>query len=515
MDRRLFLGLVGILLATMASEFNDQVTAIALVDVRGGFSISRDPGTWIQSLYVSAEIVGMAVSPWMLVTFSLRRWTLFSIALCGVSSALIPFSPNIEAIYALRLAQGFAGGLLIPLLMTTALRVFSNPNLRLYGLAVYALTAGFTAGLGASLAALWTDLVDWRFVFFQAVPTTMLAGALVWYGGRQDEPRYERFRILDWRGFLLLVVGFGAFSTMLLQGDRLDWFNSKLICVLALLSALGIPLFLLNEWLHPLPLIKLQLLGRRNIAYGCIALFTFLIIAQAGSTVPLTYLQATQGYRPLQAQLVTLEVALPQLLLLPAVAYVLDFDVDPRLVSLIGLGLMLISCVGPSFVDYTWNRDQFYFWQAFQMLGQPMVTMSLLELITNAVKGPEEAPFVSALINTPRAVSEAVAAWLLELIARWRGNLHSDRIVDQLGQNRFELALNTASFGVPPTPTNPAPAASADLGQALSLAVQQQVTVLTIADTYLILGALTALLMVVVVLLPVHTPPPRIALTRG
>jgi DHA2 family multidrug resistance protein len=369
--------------------------------------------------------------------------------------------------------------------------------------------------MAASLAALWTEFVDWRVIFLQAVPTTMLAGALVWYGESQDEPDYERFRIFDWRGVLLLVVGFGAFSTMLLQGDRLDWFNSKLICVLALVSALGIPLFLLNEWLHPLPLIKLQLLGRRNIAYGCIALFTFLIIAQAGSAVPLTYLQEVQGYRPLQAQLVTLEVALPQLLLLPAVAYVLDFDVDPRLVSLIGLGLMLVSCIGPSFVDYTWNRDQFYFWQAFQMLGQPMVTMSLLELTTNAVKGPREAPFVSALINTPRGVAEAVAAWLLLLVARWRGNLHSDRIVDQLGQNRFELALNTASFGVPPTPTNPAGAASADPIQALSLAVQQQVTILSIADTYLILGALTVLLMVVVVLLPVHTPPPRIVLTRG
>ena len=149
------------------------------------------------------------------------------------------------------------------------------------------------------------------------------------------------------------------------------------------------------------------------------------------------------------------------------------------------------------------------------MVGQPMVTMSLLELVTNAVRGPEEAPFVSALINTPRAVSGAVAVWLLQLIARWRGNLHSDRIVDQLGQNHFELALNTASFGVPPTPTNPAGAASADPVQALSLAVQQQVTVLSIADTYLVLGALTALLMVVVVLLPVHTPPPRIALVKG
>jgi hypothetical protein len=32
---------------------------------------------------VSAEIIGMAVSPWLVVTFTLRRWTLFAIALCG------------------------------------------------------------------------------------------------------------------------------------------------------------------------------------------------------------------------------------------------------------------------------------------------------------------------------------------------------------------------------------------------------------------------------------------------
>jgi len=45
--------------------------------------------------------------------------------------------------------------------------------------------------------------------------------------------------------------------------------------------------------------------------------------------------------------------------------------------------------------------------------------------------------------------------------------------------------------------------------------VQQQVTVLTIADTYLVLGALTVLLMCLVMLLPVHTPPPRIALVKA
>src|SRR3982074_2698479 len=234
----------------MTSEFNDQVTSIALIDVRGALGIGHDSGTWIESLYVSAEIVRMAISPWLLVTLTLRRWTLFAIALCGASSALIPFSPNVEAIYTLRLLQGLAGGLIFPLLMPPAFRVLT-PDIRLYGLAVYALTATFTPALASTLAALWTDIVDWRFVFLQTIPLCSLAGVLVWYCLHQDQPKYERFRVLDWAGPLLR--GTRAISTMVYQGDRLDWFNSSLICVLALVSAVAIPLFLVNEWFHPLP----------------------------------------------------------------------------------------------------------------------------------------------------------------------------------------------------------------------------------------------------------------------
>jgi len=352
-------GLSGVLIAAVTSEFNDQVTSIALTDVRGALGIGHDSGTWIESLYVSAEIVGMAISPWLLMTFTLRRWTLFAIALCGASSVLIPFSPNIEAIYALRLLQGLAGGLIIPLLMTAALRILT-PNVRLYGLAVYALTATFTPALAATVAAFWTEIVDWRFVFLQTIPLCSLAGVLVWYCLQQDQPRYERFRMLDWRGALLLVIGAGALSTMLYQGDRLDWFNSRPICVLALVSAVAIPLLLVNEWFHPLPLLKLQMLGRRNLAYGALGLFTFLVISQSGSTVPLRYLQEVQGYRPLQSNQLTLEIAASQLVMLPAMALLLDYKrVDSRIVSLVGLALILTSCIGSAFLTVYWNRDQY------------------------------------------------------------------------------------------------------------------------------------------------------------
>jgi MFS transporter, DHA2 family, multidrug resistance protein len=513
---KLFIGLTGILIAAITSEFNDQVTSLALVDIRGALGISYDPGTWIQSLYGSAQIVGMAFSPWLLTTFTLRRWTLFSIALCGVASTLIPFCPNIESIYALRLLQGLAGGLIIPLLMVTALRALKDPSVRLYGLAFYALSASFTSGLAASFAALWTDLVGWRLVFFQALPLCTVAAALVWYGDPQDQPHYERFHCADWRGVLLAIIGFGALSTMLYQGDRLDWFNSQLICVLALISVVALPLFVVNEWFHPLPLLKPQLLGRRNIAYGAVGLFTFLIIAQAGATVPLQFLQQVQGYRPMQSNLITLEIALPQLVLLPAVAFLLDFRrVDARVVSFVGLALMLTACIGLSFVDYTWNRDQLYRWQAFQAVGQPLVILPLLMFSTNAIKDPSEAPYVSSLINTPRALSEVVAVWLFALIDRWRGNLHSDRIIDQIGQNRFRLPQNGGVMSaIPIPPFADAPPHAPHGLQALSDAVRQQVTVLTAADTFLILAALTIFLMMVLLLLPVRSLPPRIELAK-
>jgi DHA2 family multidrug resistance protein len=515
LDIKPLFGLGGVLIAAMTAEFNDQVTSIALADVRGALGIGHDSGTWIECLYVSAEIVGMAISPWLLVTFTLRRWTLFAIALCGASSVLIPFSPNIEAIYALRLLQGLAGGLIIPLLMTVAFRVLT-PDIRLYGLAVYALTATFTPALAATVAALWTDIVGWRFVFLQTIPLCSLAGVLVWYCLQQDHPRYERFRLLDWRGALLLVIGTGALSTLLYQGDRLDWFDSRLICVLALVSALAIPLLLVNEWFHPLPLLKLQLLGRRNFAYGALGLFTFLVVSQAGSTVPLRYLQEVQGYRPLQSNLITLEIAAAQLVMLPAMALLLDCErVDSRIVSLVGMGLILASCFGSSFLTVYWNRDQFYSWQLLQAVGQPMVIMPLLMMTTNTVAGPAEGPFAAALVNTSRALAEAASAWILGLIDRWRNALHSSRMIDEAGQDRWRVIQGNGVLPKYPPPLTPDGQLRVPNSlQAFGHAIEQQVTILSTSDTFLILGALTVFLMVVVMTLPVRTMPPRIQFAK-
>jgi DHA2 family multidrug resistance protein len=49
--------------------------------------------------------------------------------------------------------------------------------------------------------------------------------------------------------------------------------------------------------------------------------------------------------------------------MLPAMALLLDYRrLDSRVVSLVGLGLILVSCIGSSFLTIYWSRDQFFLW---------------------------------------------------------------------------------------------------------------------------------------------------------
>ena len=515
MEIKPLVGLAGVVIAALTAEFNDGVTSAALPDVLGGLGLDRDQGTWLPTLYATGQVIGMALSPWLAVTLTVRRWGLFAIALCCVSSIFIPCTSNLSLIYAMSLARGLSGGLIIPLLLIVGLRVLAPP-IRLYGLALYALSATFGPNFSETLAALWTGFVGWQFVFYEALPFCAAAAVLVWYGVAQDAPHTERFRKADWRGALLIVIIAGTLVPMLEQGDRYDWFNSQVICVLALVSAVAIPLFVINEIYHPLPLFGFFLLKRRNVTYALITLFTFLLLALAGSALPLDFLQRVQGFRPRQSQIVTLAVALSQLVLLPLMAVVLNFErVDSRVVSFIGLACILGACIGNVFLTSVLQSSGFLIWQGLVAIGEPMVVMPLLMMATNALRKPEEGPLGSALVNSCRAIAEPVGAWLLQLIMRWRGSLHYSRIVDQSGQQRFSvLQAPVLSPGLaPPLLPDGRPRAPGSL-EAFSRVVQEQATVLTLSDAFVVIGGITVALMVVLVTLPERTYPPRIALAQ-
>jgi DHA2 family multidrug resistance protein len=284
-----------------------------------------------------------------------------------------------------------------------------------------------------------------------------------------------------------------------------------------LAAVVCIPLFLVNEAVVEAPLIRLDLLKRHNYAYAVVGFMLILIIGLSASQVPISFLEQVQGYRPLQAHVLTLSLALPQLILLPITALLLNIEwLDSRLINAVGLLCILAACVGGALVTSDWNREQFLVWQLLQSVGQAFVLMSLLEEGTNAVK-PEEGPFASALFNTSRVIAQGLGIASLDLIDRLRGSVHRVHILDELGQRQADLlrlgpahhTLSHPALTLGGSPRSPAALA------ALNNAVVAQTTTLTTIDTFLIMGALVIVLMVVLALLPVRTLPPRIALAKS
>ncbi|AIG04077.1 major facilitator family transporter [Pseudomonas fluorescens] len=483
---RIIIGLVGVLLAVLVSGLNEMVTKVALADIRGALYIGFDEGTWLVAAYTATSVSAMAFAPWCSVTFSLRRFTLWAIGLFTLLGVLCPLAPNYESLLLLRTAQGLAGGALPPMLMTVALR-FLPANVKLYGLAGYALTATFGPSLGTPLAALWTEYVGWQWAFWQIVAPCLLAMAAVAYGLPQDPLRLERLRQFNWRGLLL---GFPAICMLvigILQGNRLDWFESPLITTLLVGGGLLLVLFMLNEWTHPMPFFKLQMLGLRNLSFALIVLAGVLVVLQAVIILPSSYLAQVQGYRPLQTAPVMLIMALPQLLALPLVAALCNLRwVDCRWVLGIGLGMLTLSCIGGAQLTSVWVRDEFYVLQLLQIFGQPMAVLPLLMLSTGSIV-PTDGPFASAWFNTVKGLAAVVATGVIEVLTTHRLHFHSTMLVDALGNS---------------------PLADSD-ATGLAHRLHQQAVVLTASDLYYVMAGVAVALILLIFWMPTRIFPPR------
>lgn len=491
-------GLIGVLLAVLVSGFNEHVTEIDLPDMRGALGIGHDEGTWLTAIYEAFQISAMAFAPWFAVTFSIRRFTVAMVALFGALAAVAPFVPDLPSLYALRAVQGFAGGCMPPMLMTVALR-YLPPGIKIYGLGAYALTATFGPNLGTPLAAFWFESFGWRWVFWEIIPFCVVAIALVAAGLPQDPLRLERFRQFDWRGLLLGGPGICMLVFGLMQGDRLDWFNSPFIVHMLVGGVFLFGLFMVNEWFHPAPFFRIQMLRQRNLSFALITITGVLMMVSVTAVVPSLYLVEVRGYRPLQIAPMALVVALPQLVALPLVAALCNIRwVDCRWVLAGGLMLIALSCLGGTLLTSDWIRDNFFALQALLVLGQPMTIIPILMLATLKL-APTDGPFVSGMFNMVKGLANVIAAAVVDILLTWREHLHSNVLLDGAGRGWFARQAGTAAGQ-----NSPQPAVLA----ALAHAVHDQALVLASADIYLVMVGVAVVMLLLNLILPQRVYPP-------
>lgn len=471
---RLIAGLLGIFLAAVMAGLNNRVGALGLVDVRGALGFGSDDASWLTTAYAAGELAAMPFATWFAITLSLRRFHVAMVAACLVLALAAPLVQNLPSLLLLRGLQGLANGALIPLLMMAALR-FLPPPVRLYGLALYSMTATFAPNIATWLTGQWGDgFSEWRLVYWHVVPLAALCIGLVGWGIPAAPAQPARFAQANWFGMAFGLPGLCVLAVALDQGGRLDWFHSPFI-TLAMGAGIGLTaVFLLSEWFHPAPFIKLQLLGRRNLGLGFSVFFLLLVVMSSGSLLPAAYLGSVQGYRALQSAPVGLIVGLPQLVLAPLTALLLYRKwVDARMLFAAGLLLIALACFLGSRLTSEWIGTQFVWAQVLQCVGQPLAVVPMLFLATSVVQ-PPEGPYVSGIVNTLRALGSLAGGSMVSQLVVSRGRFHAEMLLDAGG---LAAAAQPAAAGT-------------DMARLFA----EQAQVLASADAYRVLGALALLL---------------------
>lgn len=490
---RLSAGLLGILLAAMVSGLNNRVPGLVLADIQGVMGFSHDSASWLTTAYSAGELAAMPFATWFAITFSLRRFHLTMLLTALLLSLAIPFVQDLYLLLILRALQGIFSGALIPCLMMAALR-FLPLSIRLHGLALYALTATFSPNVAIWLATLCVDkLADWRWIYWHVIPIGLIAALLVAWGVPKMPTALPRLKDADWFGMLLGIPGVILLVVGLDQGVRLDWFNSPIIIASFMVGGTMTLLFLISEWRHPAPFVKLQILKRRNLGLG-FTVFTFLLILSGTAvTLPTNVLSQLQGFRLEQSSYIGLIVGLPQLILGSCVALLLYQKwTDARILFSFGLLCISMACWMGSGITSEWMVHEFLYAEILYMLGLPLTIIPLLFLSTSVVQ-PMEGPYVSGIVNILRAISSVLGGALIGQLTTIRTRFHSEMLMDKAGYMTARLSADYFDLA------------------SLSKVISQQASVLATADVYRIFSIMALLLIPVVMKLnyipaPIATP---------
>jgi DHA2 family multidrug resistance protein len=312
---------VAVAMAAFMEVLDTSIANVALPYMAGSLGASNDESTWVLTSYLVSNAVVLPISGWLAGLFGRKRFFIFCIFLFTLSSLLCGIAPSLSLLIMFRILQGAGGGGLQPMAQAILADVFP-PEKRGLAFALYGITAIMAPTIGPTLGGWITDSYSWRWIFFINLPVGALATFLVMH--LVEDPPYLRqtkragVRI-DYIGISLLALGVGALQVVLDKGQEDDWFGSRFITELVIVSIVSLVALVIWEWRHKTPIIEVRLFKNFNFATANVMMFIFGVLLFGALVTMPQFLQTVLGYTAENAGLVLSGGGLVVLLEMPIV----------------------------------------------------------------------------------------------------------------------------------------------------------------------------------------------------
>lgn len=235
--------------------------AIALPPMAEEFEVRAIDLQWVITGYVLSFCALLAVAGPLGDRYGRKKLLLLGIVLFALVSIWVGLSDSVGMVITARIALGIGGGLLFPLATAVVSHASIKANLA-RNIALLTGVATLGSATGPVLGGVFTELLDWRWIFFANVPVCGVAFLMISLFAKEsrDPDAGGRF---DFAGIALLITGIAAFSVGI---DRIPHWP-----LYGWLSLLGggivvLVVFLVLELRIRAPLIDLRLFRNREFA---------------------------------------------------------------------------------------------------------------------------------------------------------------------------------------------------------------------------------------------------------
>ncbi|WP_025698131.1 MFS transporter, partial [Paenibacillus forsythiae] len=245
-----------IVLGFFMALLDTTIVNIALPEMTRHFGGGVSEISWVMNGYNLAFAVFILTASRLADQFGRRKVFLIGIALFTLSSLLAGFAPSLGALIALRVIQGLAGAIIVPLTIPLTTSTFPK---ELHGaiIGIWGAVSGLAAASGPALGGVLTEKLNWQWIFFVNVPLGVLSLilTLMFIGESKDASAGRR---VDAAGTMFITGSMFCFVYGLIRVDDWGWTSSAILLLFAA-GLLLLLLFLYAERKGAEPMLPLEL----------------------------------------------------------------------------------------------------------------------------------------------------------------------------------------------------------------------------------------------------------------
>ncbi|HZP60986.1 MAG TPA: DHA2 family efflux MFS transporter permease subunit [Opitutaceae bacterium] len=426
---RKFVITLTVIAAAIIELIDISIVNVALPDMSGNLGATIDDVAWVVTSYAIANVIIIPMTSFLAARFGRRRYYIGSILLFTLASALCGQAHNIWELVAFRFLQGIGGG---ALLSTSQAILFETFTVQERGIAAALFGLGVFLGptVGPTVGGWIIDSYSWRWIFYINLPIG-LAAALLSYLYVREPARARRADKIDWLGIGLLIAGLGSLQTVLERGETEDWFSTRYITVLAVVSTVSLLLFVAHELTTEHPVVDLHVLRSRSLAVCAMLTFVMGFVLFASVFIVPVFTQRLLGFTALETGMLFLPGAAVSVFVLPATGRLLARGVPAQYFVVAGF-------LGVTLFTYSLSQQNLnsgtgdFFWPI--IIRAVALGLMIAPLTQLAVSGlaPGDIPQGVALNNMMRQVGGAFGIALMNTYVTQRAAVHRTALVTHL-----------------------------------------------------------------------------------